>query len=149
MRKVIRKNLFETNSSAVHTLAISGDGLEPSNLPVDKDGYIITDFGDFGDYDMGMTAYDQATKLSYLATECYYLNHWDIHLDDNWQWEHICEAIKEYTGAKGVKVLGKVEPNLNHQVQPSYDPKFCNPWYDNSVISFIFNKYVGIEMSHD
>ena len=149
MKTTIRINVFETNSSAVHSLSISHNGLEPSNLPVDKDGYIVTDFGDFGDYDKGITAYDQVTKLSYLATECFYLNHWDKDLDDNWQWQHIHDAIQEYTGTKGVKILGKVEPSLNHQVQPEYEPKFCDPWDYDSVINFVFNKYVGIKMSHD
>ena len=118
MKRVIRNNVFETNSSAVHSLAIDSSGLRPSNLPVDKDGYIVTDFGDFGDYDVGITAYDQATKLSYLATECYYLNHLNDDMEDNYIWQDICDAICEYTGARGVRVLGNVEPSLNHQVFP-------------------------------
>lgn len=149
MKETMRKNVWETNSSAVHSLVVCKDGLEPSHLPVDANGYILTDFGSFGEYNMGLTTYDQATKLSYLATECYYLNHWDKELDEYYGWRDICDAICEYSGAKGVKVLNKVEPELNHQAQPEYDCKFCNPWNEDSVINFIFNKYVGIEMSHD
>lgn len=149
MRKIIRANVFETNSSAVHSLVIAKEGLEPSKLPVDEDGYIITDFGDFGDYDVGITTFDQAVKLSYLATECYYLNHYGTHIEDNYNWNNICDAICEYTGAKGVKLLHKTEPSLNHQEVPEYDFHFCNPWVPESVNNFIFNKYVGIEMSHD
>lgn len=149
MKKVIRKNVWETNSSAVHSLCIDKSGLEPSKLPVDAAGYIITDFGNFGDYDMHITTFDQATKLSYLATECYYTNHYDYDIEESYQWKDICEAICEYTGAVGVKVLHKTEPEINHQEVPEYEPKFCDYWNEDSVINFIFNKYVGINMSHD
>lgn len=147
--KVIRKGVFETNSSAVHSLAICQDGMEPSYLDVNEDGYIITDFGDFGEYDMGITTFDQKVKLSYIATECYYLNHWDEHIEDSYIWKNVCDAICEYTGAKGVKLLHKIEPALNHQALPEYDLKFCSEWDEDSVNEFIFNKYVGIKMSHD
>ena len=147
--RVIRKGVFETNSSAVHSLCIDKSGLEPSKLPVDEDGYIITDFGDFGKYDMGITTFDQATKLSYLATECFYTNHYNENIEESYQWNSICEAICEYTGAPGVKLLHQTEPELNHQVMPEYEPKFCDYWQEDSVINFIFNKNVGIKMSHD
>lgn len=147
--KVIRSGVFETNSSAVHSLAIAEDGMEPSNLPVDKHGYIITDFGDFGDYNVGITAFDQATKLSYIATECYYLNHWDEHIEDSYIWQNVCDAICEYTGARGVKLLHQVEPSINHQAQPEYELKFCSEYDEDSINGFIFNKYAGIKMSHD
>lgn len=149
MKKVIRGNVWETNSSSVHSLAISSDGLELSKLPVDKDGYILTDFGDFGDYDMGITSFDQAIKLSYIATECYYLNNYDEDIEESYVWRDICDAICEYTGARGVRLLHKTEPSMNHQVIPEYEPKFCDPWDYKSVINFIFNKYAGIKMSHD
>lgn len=145
----IRNDVHETNSSAVHSLVYAPTGLEPSHLPVDEEGYIIADFGDFGKYDMGITAFDQETKLSYLATECYYLNHYDTNIEESYVWEHICEAICNYTGAPGVKVLHKTEPEINHQAVPEYNLKFCDYWSEDSVVNFLFNKYVGIEMSHD
>ena len=46
--KQIRKDVFETNSSSVHTLQISKDGLEPSELKLNKDGNIEVEFGEFG-----------------------------------------------------------------------------------------------------
>lgn len=147
--RALRKHVFETNSSAVHTLVISKEGLETSNLPVDEDGYIVTDFGSFGKYDMGITAFDQATKLSYIATECYYLNGWDKNIEKYYGWQYVCEAICKFTGAKGVRLLKKTEPELNHQEMPEYNLHFCNVYDEDSIINFIFNKHVGIEMSHD
>ena len=144
-----RSNVWETNSSSVHTLTIHPSGIEPSNLPVDNDGYILTDFGDFGDYDLGYTAYDQATKLSYIATECYYL-YGSTRIEDYYVWKNdVCGAICKYTGAPGVRVLHKTEPSINHQEQPECDLHFCNCWDDDSIINFIFNKYAGINFSHD
>ena len=149
MKRVIRKGTWESNSSAVHTLAISFDGLEPSKLPVDINGNILIDFGSFPEYDEGITTFDQATKLSYIATECYYLNHWDTDIEDFYVWQNICEAICKYTGAPGVCLLHKTKPELNHQAVPEYELKFCDYWNEDSIISFVFNKSVGIKMSHD
>lgn len=150
MKKTIRSKCFETNSSSVHSLVVNGIGIKPSNLPIDSDGYIITDFGDFGDYDMGITAFDQATKLSYLATECYYINHYNENIEESYAWKYICEAICDYTGANGVKLLHKTEPAINHQEIPEYgDLKFCSYWDKDGVNNFIFNELIGIKMSHD
>ncbi len=149
MKRVIRSNIWETNSSAVHSLVIAKEGLEKSYLPIDKDGYIVTDFGDFGDYNVGIETFDQRVKLSYLLTELYYLNHWDVDLSDFYQYQCLEECLCAYTGAKGIRIMKKVEPSLNHQVIPEYEPKFCSCYDDDSIINFIFNKYAGINMSHD
>ena len=149
MKNVIREGLFETNSSAVHSLVISSDGLEPSNLPMDDDGYITIEFGNFDEYDEGITTFDQEMKLRYIATECFYINHWDKEIEGSYPWKYICEAVCEYSGAKGIRLGTLIEPELNHQVQPYGDLKFCDAWDKDSVINFIFNKYAGIKMSHD
>lgn len=149
MKKVKRSGVFETNSSAVHSLTVTSDGLEPSKLPMDEDGYIIAKFGNFGEYDEGITTYDQEVKLSYVLTELYYLNNWDRNLEDNYQYQCFRDAICKYSGAKGIRIREFPDPELNHQVIPEYEPKFCDCYYEESVINFIFNKYVGIKMSHD
>ena len=149
MKKVRRQQVFETPSSAVHSLAISREGLEPCKLPMDGT-YIVTDFGDYGDYDVGITAFDQETKLSYLATQCFYLNHGDENIEEYYIWQNICDAICKYSGASGVELLHKTEPELNHQELPEYgELKFCDPWDKDSIINFIFNRFVGVKMSHD
>lgn len=45
MKTKIRKGVFETNSSSVHSLVISNDGREPSKFKLNKDGEIEIDFG--------------------------------------------------------------------------------------------------------
>ena len=150
MRRVIRNGTFETNSSAVHSLVISPDGLEPSNLPMDADGCITINFGNFGEYDEGITTFDQEMKLRYIATECFYLNNWDTYIEDFYPWKCVCDAVCKYSGAKGIRLGSAIEPELNHQVQPEYgELKFCSYWNEDSIINFIFNEYAGIKMSHD
>lgn len=147
MKETIRLFVFETNSSAVHSIAVAGE-LEPNKMPM-KNGYIMINFGNYGDYDEGRTIFSQSEKLSYLATECYYLNHWDEDLSDFYTWRNISDAVCKYTGAKGICIVGDTEPELNYQAIPEYDLKFCNDWDEDSVINFIFNPNVGIKMSHD
>ena len=144
---ITRKEIFETASSAVHALAIAG-GLSENKLPM-EDGYVIAHFGDYGEYDMGITVFDQDSKLAYLATECYYLNHYDKDLSDFYVWNNISDAVCKYVGAKGIRIVGDTEPELDHQVIPEYELKFCNEWNEDSIIDFIFNPNIGIKMSHD
>ena len=65
--KKIRNNVFETNSSSVHSLVINSEGLEPSNLKIDpKTDHIIVNTQYFGtEYNIYN---DQEDKLSYLIT---------------------------------------------------------------------------------
>ncbi len=148
MKRSQRTNVWETNSSAVHALAIDKSGIEPCKLPM-KDGYIITDFGNFGAYSLNKVCFDQTTKLSYIATECYYLNHMDDSIEDFYTWKYVEDAICGYTGARGIRIMKNVQPEINHQELPYYDLHFCNAYDDDSVINFVFNKYVGINFTHD
>lgn len=145
--RVTRKEILETASSAVHALVIAGE-LSENKLPM-EDGYVIAHFGDYGEYDMGITIFDQDSKLAYLATESYYMNGMDTDLSDSYMWQSVCEAVCEHTGAKGVKLVDTQEPSLDHQVIPYDGFKFCNEWDKDSIIDFIFNPNVGIKMSHD
>lgn len=145
--RVTRKEILETASSAVHALAVAG-GLSENNLPM-EDGYIIAHFGDYGEYDMGITIFDQDSKLAYLATESYYMNGMNTDLSDFYMWESVCKAVCKHTGAKGVKLVGTQDPSLDHQVIPYYGFKFCSDCDEDSIINFIFNPNIGIDMRHD
>lgn len=144
---VTRNKILETASSAVHALVVAG-GLSENKLPM-EDGYVVAHFGDYGEYDMGITIFDQDSKLAYLATECYYMNGMDTDLSDFYKWESVCKAVCKHTGAKGVKLAGTQKPSLDHQVIPYCEFKFCSEWNEDSIIDFIFNPNVGVKMSHD
>ena len=147
MRK-IRRKIFETNSSSVHSLSISKDGREKSYLPTDELGYILADYGSFG---KNLEYYNtQGEKLSYLVTCCYYLSGYgDIY--DCYEFQCIEDAVKEYTGAPGIKVREYYEPDIDHQSQPDrYDGIEIIDIYDkDQVIDFIFNKYVSLKTDCD
>lgn len=146
MKRVIRKEIYESASSSVHSLVISSDGMEPSKLPVDKDGYITVKYGEFGKD--GTVYSSQEDKLSYLVTQCYYLGGWDydVNRDNNYHFRCIEDAIIDYTGAKGIKIIGG-EPEIDHQTVSSmeYELHLIQNEYDEKEIqSFVFNKYISL-----
>ena len=143
-----RNGVFETNSSSVHSISISEDGMEKSNLPV-KNGYVIARFGEFGnDFRLYRT---QEEKLSYVVSLFYYICGWrkeDIYED--WAFREFSDAVAEYTGTKGVKIVGR-EPSIDHQSQPeSSDGNDVLNLYNTSfLMQFVFNKYVCLKTDCD
>lgn len=150
MRK-IRAKVFESNSSSVHSLTFSNEGQEKNRLPM-KDGYIITDYGQFGrEYNV---YYNQASKLSYLVTLIYFAFETDYEdCDEIYQSRYFAlldDAVCKYTGAKGIRILAKEEPYIDHQSFPEWGCiDFINMYDENEIINFIFNKYVGLKTYSD
>lgn len=147
MKRVIRKGIYESASSSVHSLVISSDGMEPSKLPVDKDGYITVRYGEFGKD--GTVYSSQEDKLSYLVTQCYYLGglEYDVNRDNNYHFKHVEDAIIDYTGEKGIKIIGG-EPDIDHQTlaDMGYGELYLiqNEWDEKEIQSFVFNKYISL-----
>ncbi len=76
MKRQIRRNVFETNSSSVHSITFSNSGLESSKLETNADGEIIVKLGCF---DGKNRVYkDQNSKLSYVITYLCYEQGFDI-----------------------------------------------------------------------
>lgn len=149
MKLQIRNQVFETNSSSVHSLVISKDGLETSKLSQDKDGKILVDFGKFGnDYHLYES---QEEKLSYLITLCYYTcGGWDVEdVYENSDFQRIEEIVCEYTGATGIKIIGGIEPEIDHKSQPYNGIEIINVWDKDEVVSFVFNKNVALKTDCD
>lgn len=165
MKKSIKKSLFETNSSSVHTLVISSDGMEESHLPVRKDGYIHVPLRYYGRE--GGVYTEQMEKLSYICTRAVcggngYSWDFDSAVDDIYVLEMISDAIEDYTGHK-IKVY--VDENteesdyyydepygFDHQTYPEYSDDmngFCNVYDPESIQSFVFNKYVSFTTGSD
>lgn len=151
--KVVRINVFESNSSATSSLCIASEGMQESYLHTDDEGYILTDFGDF-EYGAGefWTQYD---KLSFLVTCCYYFNGWDedVTAENCYQFKNIEEAVCEYTGAPGIRILHRsVSWGFDHQIQPEYGEfplDYVDVWDKESIQSFIFNSLIGLKIGHD
>lgn len=147
-RRKIRKGVFETNSSSVHSLVIANDGREPSEFKLNKNGEIEVDFGEFGkDYCLYTSQYD---KLSYLITCLYYLSGYDIEdIYARSEFTEISDAVCKYTGATGIKILGEVEPSIDHQSIPYDGIEIIDVYDEDQIINFIFNKYVSIKTDCD
>lgn len=148
MNRKIRKNVFETNSSSVHSLVISNEGREQSEFKLNKEGKIEVDFGDFGKDERLYTS--QYDKLSYLITCLYYLSGWNVEdIYEKWEFEIIEEAICEHSGAKGIHIVGKNEPHIDHQSMPYSNIEIINAYDEDEVINFVFNKYISLKTDCD
>lgn len=149
MNKKIRNYVFETNSSSVHTLSVSRQGIEPSKFVLDEEGYLHTDFGTFGkNYDIFDSQYD---KLSYLITLCYYCAGFEIEsIRESYQFKYIEDAMKKHTGCLGIIIDGLKEPEIDHQSQP-YDGNIdiINIYDEDEIINFVFNKYISLKTDCD
>lgn len=149
MKKQIRHGTFETNSSSVHTLTVSDELfnkiIAPSHLPM-EDGYIITDFGDFEDDQIVDT---QEGKLSYLMTCLYYINHWEEDVEEHYLFYDIERTVCEYVGAKGIKLLHKSEPQINHQARPDWDISIIDVYNKKQLLLFIFADDIQLDIDHD
>lgn len=159
MKRKIRRFVFETNSSSVHTLQISKDGMSPSELEIRKrDGMIRVPLKYWGRESAEYTS--QLDKLSYICSRawCADSNHctWeeDPNSYENYVIGMIEEAICDYTGAKGIELYipkGE-EPGFDHQTAPEYSDDmngFCNVWNSDSIQNFVFNKYVSFTTGSD
>ena len=149
--KQIRKGVFETNSSSVHTLSISRDGLEPSNLVLNKDGNIEVEFAEFGKDEM---IYDtQYEKLQYLlsfiaySSGLYYGDASDLaELYERYDFRDVCDTICEYAGAKDIIIVGNKEAYIDHQSM--YDC-VISLYDEDEIINFVFNKHIALKTGCD
>lgn len=148
MRQTKRTGVFETNSSSVHSITVPKDGREPSKLEINKEGMIEVDFGQFGKERRLYTT--QYEKLQYLITCLYYLSSFDYgDIYDNYLFELIQDAVCDYTGAKGIRLLCETEPEIDHQSQPYSDIEIINVYNSEEIIDFIFNKYTILKTDCD
>lgn len=149
MKRVIREKVWETNSSSIHSLVYNPKHMKKNSLTMDKDGYVIADFGEFGtDKEIYKT---QDEKLSYLLTELYYINGYETNIEENWDFEHLVKAIQDYDNSvEGIKVLKTVTPYIDHQSVPEYNQSnFVNYWDKGSIQSFLFNDDLWIKTDCD
>ena len=154
--KKIRQNVFETNSSSVHSLVINSEGLEPSNLKIDpKTDHIIVNTQYFGkEYNIYN---DQEDKLSYLIT--YIITNLQSNYDDDeilavelfkdYHFINIENIIKEYCNCSGVIVNIDEEGGFDHQTSPYESECIVNLYDDNEIKNFIFNKYITLKTAWD
>ena len=121
MKKIIRKNVFESNSSSTHSFTY---GSTFNDLTVEDDNFVHTTLGEFGweiaDY------YDSSTKLAYIllvAAEFTNHNFWYTHniqaefesFKDTDLFKDIELAVKQYVDCDGIIIDDDSEGYIDHQ----------------------------------
>lgn len=134
----IRENVFETNSSSTHSVAISlhdKENLMYSVLPVNEDGKIIITDGEFG---WGVDIFtNPSVKASYALTHC----------NDNLeQQELLKEVISDQTGVDKENIIFDFNRGyIDHQ---SYG--MLNDFFDRQNLKeFIFNPNYTLIIDND
>lgn len=140
----IRKSVFETNSSSVHTLQIINTGLKPSILKINKDGIIEVEFGSFdNEYGIYNTQYE---KLQYLLSFIGYENYYLEDFYNSYCFQNVRDAVCEYAKAKDIVIVGNKEPYIDHQ---SADTCVIDLYDKDEIINFVFNEYIALKTDCD
>lgn len=127
----IRRNVFETNSSSMHSLSVIGSD-RMSSL-TSRDGIVVVGEGEFGwSYD---TLKTPSEKLSYLVTE--YSGQEDMI-------DMIKEAVKDYTGL--TMAVYENEGYIDHQSQGMIADYITDK---QSIIDIVFNDKNVIIIDND
>lgn len=126
MPTVIRRNVFETNSSSTHSISIERGAFTPASLPLDN-GICKIYQGEFG-WEQE-TYNDPATKASYLLTAA---------RDNPSQRKMLTQCICDVCGLSPEEVELMDEPTgyIDHQSYGSTDEAFKDL---ESMKAFIFN----------
>jgi hypothetical protein len=127
----VRRNVFETNSSSMHSLSVIGS--DRMSTLTSKDGIIVVGEGEFGwGYD---TLKTPSEKLSYLVTE-YSGREEMIDL--------IKEAVKDYTGM--TLAVYENEGYIDHESQGMITDYITDK---QSIIDIVFNDKNVIIIDND
>ena len=149
MKRQIRRNVFETNSSSVHSLTLRKYGKYDENkLTITDDNYIEVKLGTFGKDKNEHIYKGQNQKLSYLVTFLYYTCECkddDIrNIYEDYDFEKIESTICKYTKTKGIRILYKKPFMASHP--ESYDSIELVDIHDsNDLMNFIFNSCVSLK----
>ena len=140
MKRQIRRNVFETNSSSMHSLTVTPNG-NMDNLIVDEyENKVITEFGEFG---WGYDSYcDAATKLSYLMTMIIELNRDCSSLEDFYEladFKRVSKVVSSHCHCDGY---------VDHQSVCSID-SLLSDYGECTIEEFIFDTGVVLTIDND
>ncbi len=137
MKKLIRHNVFETNSSSCHSISISRDASLLETLYPNEDGIVVISGGQFG---RSFERYnDASTKASYAATSTLY------GLDE----KVLKDVIKEQTGAIAVILMSSEDYNSPSWSYIDHESVGVCPRDKEELKNFIFNPNSWLFVAHD
>jgi hypothetical protein len=137
--RLIRKSVFETNSSSSHSLAIVGD-IVYDTLEVGKDGSITIDVSgyDFGRQIPRVTN-NTVEKIAFLVTLWNYF----VSIDFVSKIELLIDVIKENSNCKEVYFKGVGESEID------FGGDFKLPAKKEEIYDFVFNKNCYLRLMGD
>lgn len=162
MKRIVRKGVFESNSSSCHSLQIVTGNFEEQNLIVDDfENKVIVQFGEFG---WGFYKYDDPlTKLSYLLTMLIECNSDCKSLESFYEleeFEKLNSMIACHCNCDGIKIDSKIsackwderyndhDGYIDHQSMFSSVNDFLE-YYSVSAEEFIFNPAIELIIADD
>ena len=152
MQIKIRKSVFETNSSSMHSVCISGGNARYADFP---NGVIEAEFEGYG------WGYDELTsiseKISYVLTCMQYYDQ-DIRnvadLKESVYFTWLSQMVHGYTGAK-IEILSEDDNTdmgyVDHQSSDMLDDYFRNDEnvFKENMKELIFNPNISIVIDND
>ena len=136
MKRTVRRSVFESNSSSMHSISIIGGDRMNKFLPVSDDGKVHIQYGEFGwGYNVLKTP---SQKTSYLIT------------DQRESHDLIKQAVKDYAG---LELVIEEKPSnfypegyVDHQSSGT-SSKYCRDV--ETIKDFIFNDKYTIIIDND
>jgi hypothetical protein len=151
----IRENMFETNSSSVHTLVIANNGGIKFDKDVDlKDGVLRIKCGNFSE---DQKVEGQKRKLEYLGTIIYLYDRWNqygrkiLETDDPdcpWLLNDLFRTMQKQLPEVRKIIITDLDKASMDQRYADYDG-VVNMTDDASLVSFIFNDSISVDIWHD
>lgn len=133
MKTVIRKGVFETNSSSMHSITLGdADGLMDT-LPLDDDGITLSVNCDYDFQWETQTYTDIQAKLAYCIAD---------QIDP----ELLESVLKRQTGAKVIKYIHDKSGTIDHQSNGTAKERLTT---ETAIRNFIFNPNSELETDND
>ena len=107
----IRKNVFETNSSSMHSVSVYKNNfkLDPPNLRINNKNMVVSGFDDFG-WDI-QDYISQDSKLRYLLTMVMEYNAYgeDFEIYQDKDFKKIEKVVKDYCNCDGIEIDSEIK----------------------------------------
>lgn len=163
--KVIRKSVFETNSSSMHSIAVPKEYFN-GTAKESKSNIAISNKVTLGDFQWADRIYtDETTKLSYALTQLYMQACHKLY-EDGYTYEKINDKVilntmKEFDMYKDIELIVKDETDRDLVID--FDDRYvgidhqsvCNDFYkllsDNNITlrQFIFDENISLIIDDD
>lgn len=146
MKRQVRRKVFETNSSSMHSLTVEKKGII-EYLHVDDDkNKVIVNFGKFG---WGYDEYtDAETKLSYLITMLAEYNSFSANeLYDTDEFRRINDIVASRCECDGIIIYDSYDGYIDHQSVERIDSLMSE--YDCTIEEFIFDSGITLIIDND